>query len=300
MKTHGIGIIGLGVMGREMADNLAAHPRFDVKAGFDPARPPVNFPLLSDAAAVVAAPQVEAIYTATPPGFHEAVVRLAAAAKKPILCEKPLAATPESARICRDLIAAASIPAAVNFSFAARDVALRLGRVVKGGALGRIENAHLRVRFGQWPRVWQSAAGAWLAQPAEGGFTREVVSHFVFLANRLFGPGRLVATKIERGPAGTETQLRATIQYSGTSFTIDAGIGGARDDDNRFTVRGSAGEIALVDWSKLDYAGDAGPALPASSQLDALADLLDGKSNPLASFAEGVAVVELIEAMLTQ
>jgi hypothetical protein len=38
--------------------------------------------------------------------------------------------------------------------------------------------------------------------------------------------------------------------------------------------------------------------LPDSSQLDALADLLDGKPNQLASFAEGLAVAELIEAML--
>lgn len=298
MKTYRFGIIGLGVMGREMAEMLDAHPRFKVTAGFDPARPYVPFPLLADAAAVVASLEVDAIYTATPPAFHEAVVRLATAARKPILCEKPLAATVDSARLCRDLVAAAAIPAAVNFSFAARDVAVRLGRVVKGGALGKIESAHLHVRFGQWPRTWQSGAGAWLAQPAEGGFTREVVSHFVFLANRLFGPGTLLSSNVERGPAGTETQLRATIQYPTLRFSIDAGIGGNRDDDNRFTVKGSDGKIALVDWGKLDYAGDAGPALPGSAPLDNLADLLDGKPNQLATFGEGLAVVELIEAML--
>lgn len=298
MKTYRFGIIGLGVMGREMAENLAAHPRFAVTAGFDPARPAVPFPLLADAAAVAQSPDVDAIYTATPPAFHETVVRLAAAAGKPILCEKPLAATVDAAQRCRDLVAAAGIPAAVNFSFAARDVAVRLGRVVKSGALGKIEHAHLRVRFGQWPRTWQSGAGAWLAQPAEGGFTREVVSHFVFLANRMFGPGRLLSSELERGPAGTETQLRAIIQYPTIRFTIDAGIGGNRDDDNRFTVKGSVGEIALVDWGMLDYAGDAGPDLPASTPLDNLAALLDGQPNQLATFPEGLAVVELIETML--
>jgi predicted dehydrogenase len=298
MKSYGFGIIGLGVMGREMAENLSSHPRFHVVAGFDPAHPTVPFPLLADAATVVNDPKVEAIYTATPPAFHEAVVRLAVAAKKPLLCEKPLAHTIPSARLCCDLVTSSGLKSAVNFSYAARGIAVQLTRVVQGGKIGTVTGAHLRVRFGSWPRRWQSGAGAWLAQPAEGGFTREVVSHFVFLANRLFGQGTLVSHEIERGPAGTETKLLATIHYPKITFTIDAGIGGSRDDDNRFTVKGDKGEISIVDWSGLDYAGDAGPALPETSQLDALADMLDGKAHQLATFAEGLAVAELIEAML--
>jgi predicted dehydrogenase len=298
MKRYGIGIIGLGVMGREMAELLDAHPRFQVVAGFDPQRPQVTFPLLGDAAAVVADSRVEAVYTATPPGHHEEIVRLAAAAKKSILCEKPLSSTIPSARHCCELVAAAGIPAAVNFSYAARDVAVRLTQVVKSGKIGTPQSVHLHVRFGSWPRGWQSGAGAWLAQPAEGGFTREVISHFVFLANRLFGSGKIISCDIERGAAGTETKLVATIQYPAIHFTIDAGIGGERDDDNRFTVKGSTGEISIVDWSELDYAGDAGQSLPPTSQLDALADMLDGKPHQLATFAEGLAVAELIEALL--
>ncbi|WP_374651203.1 Gfo/Idh/MocA family protein [Dongia sp.] len=300
MKIYGFGIVGLGVMGREMAEMLAAHPRFSVVAGYDPAGPSVPFPLLGDAAALVNDPRIEAIYAATPPAYHERVVRLATSAGKPIFCEKPLAHTIPSARLCCELVAASGIPAAVNFSYAARGVAVQLSRVVKGGNIGKVQGAHLRVRFGQWPRGWQSGAGAWLAQPAEGGFTREVVSHFVFLANRLFGAGKLINRKIERGAAGTETRLVAAIQYRYVQFTIDAGIGGTRDDDNRFTVKGSSGEISIVDWSGLDYAGDAGPALPPTSQLDALADMLDGKPHQLATFAEGLAVAELIEEMLAE
>jgi predicted dehydrogenase len=298
MKSYGFGIIGLGVMGQEMAENLNDHPRFHVVAGFDPARPAVPFPLLADAAAVVNDPRVDAVYTATPPAFHESVVRLAVAAGKPLLCEKPLAHTITSARDCCDLVAKSKLPAAVNFSYAARDVATRLTYVVKSGAIGDVKGVHLHVRFGSWPRKWQSGAGAWLAQPAEGGFTREVISHFVFLANRLFGTGKITARDLVRGSAGTETKLTATIQYPSVAFTIDAGIGGDRDDDNRFAVKGTKGEVAIVDWSKFDYAGDAGISLPPTSQLDALADMLDGKPHQLATFPEGLAVAELVEALL--
>ena len=110
MKRYGFGLIGLGVMGQEMADLLNAHPRFCVIAGFDPTHPKVPFPLLADAAAVVNHPEVDAVYTATPPRVHESIMRLAATAKKPILCEKPLAHTISSARTCRDLAATSGSP----------------------------------------------------------------------------------------------------------------------------------------------------------------------------------------------
>ncbi|TDQ80641.1 putative dehydrogenase [Dongia mobilis] len=298
MKTYRFGIVGLGVMGREMADLLAAHPRFSVAAGFDPARPQVSFPQLPSAEAVIADPAVDAVYTATPPRVHEEVVRLAARHRKPILCEKPLAHSIASARACRDIAAEAGIPAAVNFSFAARDVALRLGYVVASGQLDHLTGISLRARFAQWPRSWQSGAGAWLAGAEEGGFTREVVSHYIFLANRLFGPGKLQKALVTRPAHGTETALVAEISHGDLVFHLDAAIGGDRDDDIRFAVTGSRGEAAIVDWQHLEFTGEAGPHYPASAPLDHLALLLDGKPNHLATLDEGLAVVELIEAML--
>lgn len=299
---HGIGLIGLGVMGRDMADMLDAHPRFRVVAGFDPVRPTVAFRLLTSADAVVNHPDVAAIYTATPPRFHEEIVRLAVAAAKPILCEKPLAHTLLSARNCRDMVAASGTPAAVNFSFAARNVALRMGHLIAGGKLGRITNIDLRARFAQWPRSWQAGAGDWLAGPQEGGFTREVVSHYVFLANRLFGPGILQHATAKRDGTRTESALAAEIHHGNVPFLIDAAIGGDRDDDIRFAVTGSAGQIAIVDWQHLEVSAGLeqhlGPDHPASMPLDHLALMLDGRPHQLATMEEGCHVVELIEAML--
>lgn len=300
MKRYGFGLVGLGVMGQEMAELLAAHPRFRVVAGFDPAHPRVSFPLLADAAAVVTHPDVDAVYTATPPRIHESIMRLAAAARKPILCEKPLAHDLGSARACRDAAGGAGIAAAVNFHFATRDASQRMERVIKSGGLGEISRIHLRARFAQWPRSWQAGAGAWLTGREEGGFTREVVSHYVFLANRLFGPGSLSHAETVRGADGTETALKAEIRHGAIPFSLDAAISGERDDDIRFSVTGARGEIAIVDWQKLEYAGDSGPALPATAHLDALADMLDGKPHRLATLDEGVRVVELIEALLAQ
>jgi predicted dehydrogenase len=299
---HGMGLIGLGVMGREMAEMLDAHPRFRVVAGFDPVPPAVTFPLLESARAVVSHPDVTAIYTATPPRFHEEIVRLAAAARKPILCEKPLAHTLDSARNCRDVVATSGTLAAVNFSFAARNIALRMGHAIASGKLGRITDIHLRARFAQWPRSWQAGAGDWLAGPLEGGFTREVVSHYVFLANRLFGPGVLQHASVTRGAAGTESALSAELRHGEVPFRLDAAIGGDRDDDIRFVVTGSAGEIAIVDWQHLVVSHgleqELGPDHPASAPLDHLSLMLEGRPHQLATLEEGCRVVETIEAML--
>src|SRR3954465_1322293 len=58
-----------------------------------------------DARALVSDPEVDAVYVATPPGVHLDGVLLAAAARKPVYVEKPMARhTPE----CDAMIAACS------------------------------------------------------------------------------------------------------------------------------------------------------------------------------------------------
>lgn len=300
MMTYGVGIIGLGVMGRTMAAAMEAHPRFRVVGAYDPALiPQTTMRAFASAEALVRDPAVACVYVASPPALHLAGVQLAAAAGKPILCEKPLAATIEEAESCLETVEEAGIPSAVNFYFAASDAAIRLRRLVLAGALGRVRSAQLTLRFKRWPRPWQSAAGSWLALPEAGGFTREVVSHFLFLAHRMFGAGHCVKVAMERGPAGTETKLQAAIGYPGVTLEIDGAVGGALDDHNRLTISGANGSASLVDWETLDYRGaDAGAPLPDTSMLDSLAAMLDGELHELASLSEAVSVVALTESLI--
>jgi len=301
-RRHGIGILGLGVMGREMAASLQRHPRFRVVGAYDPAPAAgaaINVPRTSSPDRLAEDPDVDCLYIATPPAHHAAGVKLAARNRKAVLCEKPLAPTRGEAEAMRDLVESAALPGAVNFYFAAAEAAVRLRRLAAGGALGEIRSARLTLRFKAWPRPWQSAAGGWLSSAAEGGFTREVCSHFLFQAGRMFGPGRCATSRVARGAAGTETAIAARIAYRDVTLEIDGAIGGGADDDNRFEVIGTNGRAALVDWDRLEYDGpEDGIAAPVVPMLDALADMLDGRPHALASFAEGAAVVTLVEAML--
>jgi len=298
-KTYGIGIIGLGIMGRRMAEALKQHPRFRVVGAYDPA-PAAGSDLgrVTTAAELAEHPAVDCLYVASPPAHHAAGVDLAIRCRKPILCEKPLSSTVAEAESLRDRIAAAQLPSAVNFYLAAAEPATRMRQLIAGGAVGEIKQARLTLRFKAWPRPWQSGAGGWLSSAGEGGYTREVGSHFLFQAGRILGPGRCAETFTQRGPNGTETVLRARIDYRDVSLEIDGAIVDGPDEYNRFEITGTKGQVALVDWDELDFGGSITglPAVPGA--LDQLAAMLDGEPHELASFAEGAAVTRLTEALL--
>ena len=297
-RTHGIGVLGLGIMGRRMAAALRDHPRFRIVAAYDPA-PPTGFdlPLMASPEDVVGNRDVDCVYIAAPPAHHAAGVTLAVKSGKAVLCEKPLAPTVAIAEAMRDQVAAAARPAAVNFYFAAAEGATQMRHLVASGALGELREARLTLRFRAWPRPWQAGAGKWLTSPTEGGFTREVCSHFLFQAERLFGPGHCAETSVRRGPQGTEVSLQARVDYARVVLQIDGAIAGAVDDTSRLEVVGSKASVALVDWDDLEWRG--GGALPTvPSMPDQLAVMLDGKPHQLATFAEGTAVTALTEALL--
>ncbi len=62
----------------------------------------------------------------------------------------------------------------------------------------------------------------WLAGPEQGGFTREVLSHFVFLAQRLFGPAVVAEVQLTRAPGQAETALRARLMHAAATVQIEA------------------------------------------------------------------------------
>ncbi len=308
MKTYGIGVVGTGIMGRRMMAALTPHPRFRVTALWD-ANPEAMAQALADAAgarladsleALADDAEVDAIYIATPPLLHLAGVRAAAALAKPVLCEKPLAACVEDAQALRELVVRDGLRFAVNFPFARASAAQHLLQQWQSGALGSLQQASIRLRFAQWPRPWQAGASDWLAGPLQGGFTREVLSHFVFLALRMFGPATVERMQLDRAAGESETRLLARLHHDGVTVEIDAAVAGEVADHNRFALLGSAHSLALSDWYRLEENGQLSERKdPSPGTLDGLAEMLDGKAeHRLATVDEALAVVRIIEALL--
>lgn len=304
----GVAFVGAGIMGRRMAAAVQRHPRFHVAAVADPdaasaQRLAADFGPAACAASLqelATAAGVDVVYIASPPALHLQGVQAAVAARRACLCEKPLAHTVADAQALRDAVVAAGLPFAVHFPFARGAASRRLMALVGAGELGAVQQATLTLRFAQWPRPWQAAASDWLAGPAQGGFTREVLSHFVFLAQRLFGPALVRDVVLDRASGATETRLQATLVHAGVRLSIDAAVAGEVADHNRLEVVGSAGRAALVDWQMLEFEGRLSQrvdSLPAT--LDALAALLEGGSDHgLATVDEALEVVHTIEALL--
>lgn len=317
-----VGVIGLGVMGQRMLARLAGHPRLRATHIWDAdpsavARARADHPSLTvaaDAKSLMATSGLASLYIATPPAAHLALSHRAFDAGLAVLCEKPLTTDFAAARLALARIEREGQRAAVNFSLASSPglAALQAAwRQQPGGPIGTALAARIELAFAAWPRPWQAAAGLWLRQRAEGGFSREVLSHFVFVLQRVLG----VAQVSQSAPVypddglGAETALAATLQAGGIPITIEARIGGDADDHNRLTLTGSEGEIELRGWFGVVLrragAGEQSLGDPAALRSQGQADqltqwvaLIEGREHSLPGYAEALAVQQTIEALL--
>jgi len=314
--THRVGIIGLGTVGARFVEQFNHHTDFDLVAAWDPdaaacAMHAADVKIVADAASVVSA--ADAVYIAVPPLFHSAYVEQCINARVAIFCEKPLGINVQESRRLVDLVDSSGLPAGVNFVFSAAPSAVELQRRVASGEIGQIVRGDLRLHFAEWPRAWHAKA-QWLRLRDQGGWVREVASHFVFIAQRMLGPLSMDTSMITYldGPTGTlcETDALARMTGSKAPLVMIGTSEGAGPDMNDLTIRGTAGSLRIWDWYRLQHAtkGEWNDVLGTdraqlgadayAAQLDELSKLLDGTPSNIATFAESLAVQVLVEAML--
>ena len=188
-----LGIIGFGIMGERLTRAAHAHPDPEVAVAgvWDPSstsmeRLAASLPDIDRFGSVedlIAAS--DCVYIASPPETHLAYARAAIKEGKSVFCEKPLAVNVEDAR---DFVAEADgARAAVNFVFASSPAVAQLRTWISEGVVGSVERLDIEMAFALWPRPWQHDASSWLSFRDQGGFTREVASHFLFLTRRMLG-----------------------------------------------------------------------------------------------------------------
>jgi predicted dehydrogenase len=315
-----LGFIGFGIMGeRLLRAGLAHEGALTVTGAFDPGAGTaerlraidLGLTAFASAEAVIAASDV--LHIASPPLSHLGYLAACAKAGKAALCEKPLATdVAAAALVVRDLTAA-GMRAAVNFPFASSFAVDHLNRWMAEGAVGTPERIDIELAFATWPRSWQMEAAGWLDRTPEGGFTREVGSHFLFLSRRLFGPLQLGAATCDYPDARTsERSITAELRAGNLPVSLTGGVGTtAKDDHNIWTLTGSAGRIRLRDWSiaerEVNGVWQAPPdALPNEiarplvlrRQLDKVVALTRGQPHNLATLAEALDVQTQVEAIL--
>ena len=309
--------IGLGIMGQRMVERMATHPGYDVVALWDPnpeacrtaqALAPKATVTASAEAAIAAA---DLVYLACPPVSHKPYALAAAATGKAVFLEKPLGVDIADSEELVARLTEAGVPAAVNFTQAAGAAMAEVTGAARAGALGTLMGADIVVTYAAWPRAWQQAAD-WLRFRAEGGMTREVLSHFLFFTERVLGPLSVVWAKptYPADPALCETHLLARLESAqGAPVSIMATVGGAQPDRQELTIKGSAASRRITEFH-VNAASDgdafheiaARPTDPRmvslNAQLDELLLCLQGQPHRLATPAEALRVQKLVETML--
>jgi predicted dehydrogenase len=310
-------VIGLGIMGRRMLENMERHPGYGVVAIFDP--DPASHEaaqLLSPAARVVATADeaiatADLVYIACPPAPRKAYALAAAASGKAVFLEKPLGIDIAESEALVDGLASSGVPAAVNFTQAAGAAMTGVARAAADGMLGKLVGADILLNYAAWPRAWQQQAD-WLRFRDEGGMTREVISHFLFFCERIFGPLSIVWARptYPADAALCETHMQAMLATAdGLPVTVMASVGGAQPDRQELTIKGTRASRRITDFyvdamsDGADFAEIAPrPADPRAAslkaQLDDLLLCIQGAPNRLATPKEALSVQKLIEGML--
>ncbi len=203
----------------------------------------------NDAQALIADPEVDAIYVATPPDTHAHYALAAAAAGKPALVEKPMA---RHATECDAMIAAfghASLPLFVSYYRRRMPYFLKVEELLKAGAIGRVTGVNYRLvephhKKGPLWRVDASLAGA--------GHFLDVGSHAALdLLDYLLGPLEDVTGRAANVASPYDVEDSVALSFR----TADGAVGsmawnfagGASDDTMQLT--GTEGELCFPMFS---------------------------------------------------
>jgi predicted dehydrogenase len=136
--------------------------------------------------ALLADPDVQAVYVATPNHLHRVAVEAAAAAGKPVLCEKPMAATLADAEAMADAVRRAGIPYGTAFDQRHHPAHAAMRDAIAKGVIGTV--TAIRIAYACWVDAgW--AADNWRADPARagGGALMDLAPHGLDLVHALTG-----------------------------------------------------------------------------------------------------------------
>ncbi|TVQ24467.1 MAG: gfo/Idh/MocA family oxidoreductase [Spirochaetaceae bacterium] len=208
-----------------------------------------------DADRLIADPEVDAVYIATPPTTHVEYIRLVADAGKPVYCEKPMGIGFDASKEAVELCASRGVPLHVAYYRRGMEKYRAIGSLLEKKAIGSVRHVHVSLHA---QSLAADATGElpWRVRPelSGGGLILDVGSHGLDLLDFYFGPITAVhgiATN-QGGSYAVEDMVTGTwlhesgVHGSGSwCFTAD------REEDF-VHIYGSAGRIS---FSVLDVAG---------------------------------------------
>ena len=315
--TIKVAIIGLGIMGRRMLEHMQLHSDYEPDYLWDPEENACKLAVKENPQAHImenpsdAIKAADLVYLACPPVVRKAYALEAARSGKALFLEKPFGVDVEDSVDLVKQLEGYAVPTAVNFSQASGIALTDLLEAKDRGDMGLILGVDMIITYPSWPRQWQKEAD-WLRFKAEGGMTREVISHFLFFSERVLGPLKVVSanTTYPDDPLLCETEVLARLESKeGCPVNILASVGGVQPDRQEFTIKGSLKSRRISEFYKDAESGGGefimlrdDPSDPRAvslkGQLDDLSLNVKGLPNRLATIQEALRVQRLVERIL--
>ena len=303
-------IVGLGRWGQVLVDAVQGRSgkiRFTAGATGRPERAAAyaarqGIEILPDLETLLRRPEIEAVVLATPHSLHGAQIAQAAAAGRPILCEKPLTLTLAEARGAWGAADRAGVLLAPAQNRRFLPAFRRLAELVQSGQLGEVRQVIGNFSWGQAGH----APDSWRQSPAESpaggmaGLGIHVVDAMIGLGLR--GQGVRVTTR--GADAERPHTVTAAIDFEGGAIGVLTTVGGP-GRIWRLEVHGSEGYAAMDGETRLVHARagepetriDFGAFDKERAELEAFADALRGGASWPVTRAEGLAAIALFEAI---
>ena len=246
----------------------------------------------ADAAAMLAATELDAVDIAAPRQWHAPLVRLAAKRRLPVLCQKPLAPDLQQAiELAAEVKDQTRLMVHENWRFRGyyRDAAAWL----RAGRIGNVKQAQLTLLTSGVLPGPDGLRPALERQPFMRGEKRmlvaEVLIHHLDTLRMLLGPLRVTAAGLSRsygemaGEDGAVIQMQADSGATVTVFASFAAHGFPAVQVDRLEILGDSGSIRL-DGALLTCAG----ALPSERRYDLAAEYQGSYNRTIAHFVQSL------------
>jgi D-xylose 1-dehydrogenase (NADP+, D-xylono-1,5-lactone-forming) len=254
--------------------------------------------------ALLADPDVDAVYISLPNSMHVDWSIRAVEAGKHVLCEKPLARRPGEVERAFDAAGRAGRILAEAFMYRHHPQASRVAELVRGGAIG--EPRAIRAAF-SFPLA--DLENVRMRPELEGGSLMDVGCYCVSGSRLLAGEPERVYGEQRTGPTGVDTTFVGTLRFPGD---VVASFHSSMDLPNRqeLEVLGTEGTLLVQAPWRVDLGGDVlitrgGAVEPVEipqadayrAELEDLAAAIRGEREPLLGLPDALGQARVIEAL---
>ncbi len=264
-----------------------------------------------DYSSLLADPEVDAVYIATPHPFHAEWACAAVRAGKSVLCEKPLAMTHREALTVVEEARKAGVFLMEAFMYKCHPRTARVADLVRSGTIGRVRLVEAAFTFSSpfdpSSRLFNKELG--------GGSILDIGCYTTSVARLIAGatlgkpfenPTRVLGATLP-APTGVDSFAAATLEFpSGLLAQIQCGIGFTRGNDLRiFGEEGwirvphfwnPPGEIEICRGDRVVVEPAFGSSHKYALEADAVADALPGCESPLVSWKDSLGNMAALDA----